>query len=218
MKAPTPSLDYSISQASCQEEDESVNLVRLRLITHNARLIDARKDRAMTAEAMAQTAQISRDRLRRIENLKVIPTEEELCKIACILEKPIDYLFPEALLDAVKAGVFSRREVELAVPEVISLTEAQRLRLTYDGEATLIEQVSRTMLAEQITEVLETLTPKERKVIRLRFGLEDGCSRNLEEVGKEFGGTRARIRQIEGKALRKLRHPCHSRKLMAYLE
>ena len=77
---------------------------------------------------------------------------------------------------------------------------------------------SHTMLKEQLAEVLSTLTPREEKVLRLRFGLEDGRSRTLEEVGKEFNVTRERIRQIEAKALRKLRHPTRSQKLKDFLE
>jgi RNA polymerase primary sigma factor len=73
-------------------------------------------------------------------------------------------------------------------------------------------------LKEQIGEVLSSLTHRERRVLQLRFGLEDGRSRTLEEVGKEFNVTRERIRQIEAKALRKLRHPSRSRKLKDYLE
>ena len=73
------------------------------------------------------------------------------------------------------------------------------------------------MLKDEIAEVLETLTEREEKVIRLRFGLEDGKSRTLEEVGQLFGVTRERIRQIEAKALRKLRHPSRSRKLKDYM-
>ena len=77
---------------------------------------------------------------------------------------------------------------------------------------------SHTMLKEQLAEVLSTLTPREEKVLRLRFGLEDGRSRTLEEVGKIFHVTRERIRQIEAKALRKLRHPSRSKKLKDFLE
>ncbi len=75
-----------------------------------------------------------------------------------------------------------------------------------------------TLLKEQLVEVLGTLTEREQKVLRLRFGLDDGRARTLEEVGKEFNVTRERIRQIEAKALRKLRHPSRSRKLKDYLE
>lgn len=75
-----------------------------------------------------------------------------------------------------------------------------------------------SMLKEQLMEVLETLTPREQKVLKLRFGLEDGRARTLEEVGKQFDVTRERIRQIEAKALRKLKHPSRSKKLKDYLE
>ena len=75
-----------------------------------------------------------------------------------------------------------------------------------------------TMLKEQLEDVLSTLTDREQKVLRLRFGLDDGRARTLEEVGKEFNVTRERIRQIEAKALRKLRHPSRSRKLKDYLD
>lgn len=80
------------------------------------------------------------------------------------------------------------------------------------------EAAAFSMLKEQLVEVLDTLTDREQKVLKLRFGLEDGRARTLEEVGKEFEVTRERIRQIEAKALRKLRHPSRSKKLKDYLE
>ena len=80
------------------------------------------------------------------------------------------------------------------------------------------DEASHALLKEQLEEVLSTLTPREAKVLRLRFGLEDGKSRTLEEVGSEFKVTRERIRQIEAKALRKLRHPSRSKKLKDYLD
>ncbi len=80
------------------------------------------------------------------------------------------------------------------------------------------DAASFTLLKEQLVEVLGTLTEREQKVLRLRFGLDDGRARTLEEVGKEFNVTRERIRQIEAKALRKLRHPSRSRKLKDYLD
>jgi RNA polymerase primary sigma factor len=74
------------------------------------------------------------------------------------------------------------------------------------------------MLKQQLISILDTLTPREEKVLRLRYGIDDGRTRTLEEVGKEFNVTRERIRQIEAKALRKLRHPSRSKKLKEYLE
>ena len=80
------------------------------------------------------------------------------------------------------------------------------------------EAAAATLLKEQLGEVLDTLTDREQKVLRLRFGMNDGRARTLEEVGKEFDVTRERIRQIEAKALRNLRHPSRSRKLRDYLD
>ncbi|WP_027718950.1 RNA polymerase sigma factor RpoD [Desulfovirgula thermocuniculi] len=80
------------------------------------------------------------------------------------------------------------------------------------------EEASHTLLREQLEEVLKTLTDREQKVLRLRFGLDDGRARTLEEVGQKFGVTRERIRQIEAKTLRKLRHPSRSKKLKDYLD
>ena len=80
------------------------------------------------------------------------------------------------------------------------------------------EAASHALMKEQLAEVLDTLTDREQKVLRLRFGLDDGHQRTLEEVGKEFNVTRERIRQIEAKALRKLRHPSRSKKLKDYLD
>ena len=80
------------------------------------------------------------------------------------------------------------------------------------------DEAALTVLREQLSEALETLSPREQQVIRLRFGLDDGHVRTLEEVGREFNVTRERIRQIEGKALRKLRHPSRSKRLRDFLE
>ena len=87
-----------------------------------------------------------------------------------------------------------------------------------EGSATPSDMVSFTMLKEQLLGVLDTLTPREEKVLRLRYGIDDGRPRTLEEVGKEFNVTRERIRQIEAKALRKLRHPSRSKKLRDFID
>jgi len=81
-----------------------------------------------------------------------------------------------------------------------------------------LNEAALTLLKERVEGVLETLTDREEKVIRLRFGIEDGCPKTLEEVGMQFKVTRERIRQIEAKALRKLRHPLRSQKLRGFLE
>ena len=87
-----------------------------------------------------------------------------------------------------------------------------------DKATTPSDSVAFTMLKEQLLSVLDTLTPREEKVLRLRYGIDDGKPRTLEEVGKEFNVTRERIRQIEAKALRKLRHPSRSKKLKDFLD
>lgn len=87
-----------------------------------------------------------------------------------------------------------------------------------DASASPTDQATQALLKDHIREVLETLSPREAKVLEYRFGLEDGKQRTLEEVGKEFGVTRERIRQIEAKAIRKLRHPTRAKKLRDYLE
>ena len=90
--------------------------------------------------------------------------------------------------------------------------------IPYEDAPAPAEAAAYSLLKEQIEEVLNTLNDREQKVLKLRFGLEDGRARTLEEVGKEFDVTRERIRQIEAKALRKLRHPSRSKKLRDYLD
>ena len=99
-----------------------------------------------------------------------------------------------------------------------ALTQYAQQREDEARQAYVRMKQAETELKEQLAEVLGTLTEREQKVLRLRFGLDDGRARTLEEVGKEFNVTRERIRQIEAKALRKLRHPSRSRKLKDYLD
>ena len=86
------------------------------------------------------------------------------------------------------------------------------------NQPSLYDKVSRELLKDALNKVLETLSPREKKVLMMRFGLEDGKPKTLEEVGKEFKVTRERIRQIEAKAIRKLKHPTRARKLKDFLE
>ena len=118
------------------------------------------------------------------------------------------------------------REIMKIAQEPVSLEtpvgeeEDSHLGDFIEDEAALdpADAASMMLLKEQISEVLKTLAPREAEVLRLRFGLEDGRSRTLEEVGQSFGVTRERIRQIEAKALRKLRHPVRLRKLQGNFE
>ena len=201
-------------------EEELEGLVRLRLLTHNIRLIEARKEMGLTQAALAKLLEWPPWRLSQIEGLKRAPDNGEQAELASTLGKPCDYLFPEALLDSIRVGVFSRRQVDLRGPEIISLTESALLQLAYDGETALIEEVETggKLLQEQIDDVLRTLKPRESEVLRIRYGLDGGGPKTLEEIGKFFNVTRERIRQMEAKALRKLRHSSRSWKLIAYLK
>ena len=118
-------------------------------------------------------------------------------------------LIPESLLQKEKD------HVEGFAPECAWVTMGGGEKLE---ERYAIRPTSETLFCEHFANVLQTLTPREEMVLRLRFGLEDGRSRTLEEVGKAFDVTRERIRQIEAKALRKLRHPSRSKKLRDFLE
>ena len=134
------------------------------------------------------------------------PTAEE---IAAALDMPVDKV----------------REIMRVAQEPVSLEtpigeeEDSHLGdfIPDEGASEPSEAASFTLLKEQLMDVLSTLTPREEKVLKLRFGIEDGRTRTLEEVGKEFNVTRERIRQIEAKALRKLRHPSRSKKLKDFL-
>ncbi len=114
--------------------------------------------------------------------------------------------------------LFFHEPISLDMP--IGEDEDSRLGDLVEDHASLAptEATAEQLLKEQIDRVLDELTAREKRVLQLRFGLKDGHARTLEEVGKEFNVTRERIRQIEGKALRKLRHPTHSRKLKGYLD
>ncbi|MFR0780604.1 MAG: RNA polymerase sigma factor RpoD [Zhenhengia sp.] len=133
---------------------------------------------------------------------------------------------PEEIAKAMEMPVSKVREIMKISQEPVSLEtpigeeEDSHLGdfIPDDDVPVPAEAAAFTLLKEQLIEVLDTLTEREQKVLRLRFGLDDGRARTLEEVGKEFNVTRERIRQIEAKALRKLRHPSRSKKLKDYLE
>ena len=134
--------------------------------------------------------------------------------------------FPEEISKVMDLPVEKVREIQKIAQEPVSLEtpigeeEDSHLGdfIPDDDAPAPAEAAAFTMLKEQLINVLDTLTPREEKVLRLRFGLDDGRARTLEEVVKEFNVTRERIRQIEAKALRKLRHPSRSKKLKDYLD
>lgn len=140
------------------------------------------------------------------QKLERTPTPEEVAKIMGIE--------PEKAHEIVK---ISQNTTSLETP--VGKEEDTRLKEFIEDEATLspFESASRELLKDHIGDVLHTLNAREKRVLELRFGLKDGRTRTLEEVGKEFGVTRERIRQIEAKALRKLRHPSRSKRLRDYL-
>ena len=133
---------------------------------------------------------------------------------------------PEELAEEMDMSVDRVREIQKISQEPVSLEtpigeeEDSHLGdfIPDDNMPVPSDAATYTLLREQLNDVLDTLTPREKKVLILRFGLKDGRARTLEEVGKEFNVTRERIRQIEAKALRKLRHPSRSKKLKDYLE
>ena len=133
---------------------------------------------------------------------------------------------PEEIAKEMGISVEKVREIQKIAQEPVSLEtpigeeEDSHLGdfIPDDDVPAPAEAAAFSMLKEQLVEVLDTLTEREQKVLKLRFGLEDGRARTLEEVGKEFDVTRERIRQIEAKSLRKLRHPSRSRKLRDYLD
>jgi len=155
-------------------------------------------------ETINRLIRISR---RLLQDLGREPTSEE---IAAQME-----ITPEKVREIIKV---SQEPVSLETP--IGEEEDSHLGDFIEDHTALApaEAASHQLLKEQVEDVLDSLTERERKVLQLRFGLDDGRSRTLEEVGKEFHVTRERIRQIEAKALRKLRHPSRSRKLKAFMD
>jgi RNA polymerase primary sigma factor len=168
--------------------------------------------REPTVEEIAR--RMSRDEIVRElrDKLEREPTEEEVDKREAAGPQTVS---PEKVREIMKV---SQEPVSLETP--IGEEEDSHLGDFIPDLASVApaDAASHQLLKEQVEGVLDSLTPRERRVLQLRFGLEDGRSRTLEEVGRDFNVTRERIRQIEAKALRKLRHPSRSRKLKDYLE
>jgi RNA polymerase primary sigma factor len=172
-----------------------------RAIADQARTIRVPVHMVETINKMIRTSR------RLVQELGREPTADE---IAAEMQVP-----PERVREIMKA---SQEPVSLETP--IGEEEDSRLGDFVEDHSAQApaDAASHQLLREQMENVLHTLSGRERRVLQLRFGLDDGRSRTLEEVGKEFGVTRERIRQIEAKALRKLRHPSRSKRLKDYLE
>jgi RNA polymerase primary sigma factor len=154
-----------------------------------------------------------RDSRNLLQELGREPTVEEIAEAMSRGEEVV--VTPEKVREIIKV---SQKPVSLETP--IGEEEDSHLGDFIEDRSALApaEAAANQLLKEQVEAVLDSLTGRERRVLQLRFGLEDGRARTLEEVSKEFNLTRERIRQIEAKALRKLRHPSRSRKLRDYLE
>ena len=165
------------------------------------------------AETISKLVRVSR---RLVQEYGREPTSEEIAVGMTLLDqKPGPAYTSERVREIIKA---TQEPISLDMP-VGEEDESHLGDFLPDNSALApAEAASQQLLKEQVTDVLNSLTSRERKVLELRFGLEDGRSRTLEEVGREFEVTRERIRQIEAKALRKLRHPSRSKRLKDYLE
>ena len=182
---------------------------------------DFRKGFKFSTRAIADQARTIRIPVHMVETInKLIRVQRQL------LQELGRDPFPEEISKVMDLPVEKVREIQKIAQEPVSLEtpigeeEDSHLGdfIPDDDAPAPAEAAAFTMLKEQLINVLDTLTPREEKVLRLRFGLDDGRARTLEEVGKEFNVTRERIRQIEAKALRKLRHPSRSKKLKDYLD
>jgi RNA polymerase primary sigma factor len=177
--------------------------------------------RQAITRAIADQARTIRIPVHMVETInKLVRVQRELLQI--LGREPT----AEEIAERMRIPVERVREINKIAQEPVSLEtpigeeEDSHLGDFIEDEDALApaEAASAHLLREQLEEVLSTLSPREAKVLRLRFGLDDGRARTLEEVGQAFGVTRERIRQIEAKALRKLRHPSRSKKLRDYLE
>lgn len=176
-------------------------------------LREQRLAQGLTQEEVAKRLGIGKASYGQIENLRKFPTEYQMEKLCEFFGAPREELFPEW---AKMIFIDDRREVikeievdrvMLGSPEILQLVAPDSPEEDYEKE-----NLKQVMLG-----VLDTLNPREKKVLEIRFGLKNDAPKTLEESAKEFGVTRERIRQIEAKALRKLRHTCRSRKLKSFI-
>lgn len=199
------------------EEFEYPKIVQMRLLVANNRLKEDIKRHGYSQTVFAKLVKINWVTLSRIINLRQLPTENQQIAIACALEKPIDYLFPETLMGSVERKIFANRTKLLDENQVKQITGPPMLLLTDGGLNEVEEVVDHELLSDKLQKVLSTLKPREQRVIALRFGLNGNPAMTLEEAGRQLDVSRERIAQIERKALKKLRHPSRSKQLKDFL-
>ena len=185
--------------------------IGLKRYLFHAKIVSWRKEHKMSQIEFASYCEIPINRYQLIEQLRRYPTPQEATKIADAMDIDCVTLFPKwtvpVYMDRSNQQIVEVKVLQLDSPEIRQLAEPTEIE----------EELSEEELTKALNEALETLNPREKKVVELRFGLKDGVGKDLETVGKEFGVTRERVRQIEAKALRKLRHPARSACLRRYI-
>lgn len=189
--------------------DEQAPIIGLQVARFNWRLRRARESKDWSRAELARQSGVDPTTVGRAERLFPI-NEQSRWKLALALGVPEDVLFPGEI-DALPTDGPETIELSITRDEMVAVTER-------DEHAALIEGAEHAALATETDAVLDTLPPRMRRVLRLRFGLDDGSPRSLAEVGQQFGTTRERIRQIEAMALRRLRHPVRSKRLREYFD
>ena len=195
-------------------KSENIFTLGVRRIPFNGKMRQARQQKDLKQKMLADMVGISIQKIQQIEGIRAYPTEEQAYQIADILEIDPDILFPKWMK---KNTIKPKSNFNYYMDMERKAFESREV-LELEAPTTEMDLVEFEDLKRVLNENLNTLNAREKKIIELRFGLKDGKTSTLDEVGKEFGVTRERIREIEAKALRKLRHPSRAKKLEAFLE
>ena len=197
----------------------------LRQVLYNRPLRVARLRCGLTQGQLAELVQVAGKAITAFETFRSYPKPQVAQAIAEVLSVGVEVLFPAWLKECRRKRTPSiLTDAHFSLDEALALGRIDPETMCVESQTTPFmlpspeDEVERSDLQQKLGEVLHTLTPRERRVLIIRFGLEDGQSRTLEEIGQSLGVTRECIRQIESKALRKLRHPSQSRKLKGFID
>jgi RNA polymerase sigma factor (sigma-70 family) len=179
---------------------------------YHQKLRNLRKSKGLSQGELAAECNMTIQRFQAIEQIKSFPRETEAYAIADFFSIDPIGLFPKWSLPAYKVKRPQDRAFEV---QRIALTSPEILQLEASNDTE--EEIDKELLKENLETVLDTLTIREKRILKLRFGLDNGKPQTLEEVGKEFGVSRGRIRQIEANALRKLKHPTRRCLLQSFI-